>query len=99
MNRFAVRDQENLLHTQQTTAAAKQISQNARILGSKIPANKIPKTPLRKPYNNENVPIQKGKSVLRKLGNANENSITKSTVKDVSKKLPLTPKGIYVTLL
>jgi len=51
---FAVRDQENLVHAQQTAAAAKPMNQGVRQIPPKTPANKAPKTPFRLPLNDEN---------------------------------------------
>ncbi|ETI28764.1 hypothetical protein G647_01215 [Cladophialophora carrionii CBS 160.54] len=52
---LAARDQENLIHAHQTTAAGKHLNQNIRALHSKTPANL--KTPFRSAKNDENLPI------------------------------------------
>ena len=98
MNRSAIRDQENLVHTQQTVLAAKQLNQNPRSLSAKAPINKHPKTPVRVPLNNENAPFRTGKSGLRIVGKGNENTTSKGFGKgDLEKKQPYTPKGIHAS--
>lgn len=52
---FAARaDQENFVHGQQQAAASKPLNQGVRGLGAKTPGNKAPKTPFKKPLNDEN---------------------------------------------
>ncbi|TVY75799.1 hypothetical protein LSUE1_G004764 [Lachnellula suecica] len=53
---LAARDQENLVHGHQTVAASKPLNQGTRGLQPKTPGNKYPKTPLKIPLNDENVP-------------------------------------------
>ena len=53
---LAARDQENLVHGQQTVAASKPLNQGTRGLQPKTPGNKYPKTPLKIPLNDENAP-------------------------------------------
>lgn len=94
MNRFATRDQENLVHTHQTALATKQINQKPRGLPTKTPIGKQPKTPVRVALNNENAPLQNGKSVLKTIGKGNENATGKGFGKEkFEKKQPYTPKG------
>ncbi|KAK5050803.1 hypothetical protein LTR84_003362 [Exophiala bonariae] len=52
---LASRDQENLVHTHQTTAAGKPLNQNIRALHPKTPGNL--KTPFRPAKNDENKPF------------------------------------------
>lgn len=53
---LALRDQENLVHTHQTTAAGKPLNQNIRALHPKTPGNL--KTPFRAAKNDENKPLE-----------------------------------------
>lgn len=60
---FSIRDQENLVHAHQTTAAAKPLNQGVRALQPKTPGNL--KTPFRNPKNDENKPFTiKGQKTL-----------------------------------
>ncbi len=63
---FATRDQENLIHARQTTAAGKPLNQSIRGLHPKTPGNHL-KTPFAAARHDENQPIDfKGqKSVLK----------------------------------
>ncbi|KIX00146.1 uncharacterized protein Z518_10283 [Rhinocladiella mackenziei CBS 650.93] len=64
---LAARDQENLIHAQHTTAAAKPLSQNLRTLHSKTPGNF--KTPFRPARHDENRPLDfKGQKTVGKDG-------------------------------
>ncbi|KIW96564.1 uncharacterized protein Z519_01955 [Cladophialophora bantiana CBS 173.52] len=54
-NILVARDQENLIHAQQTTAAGKSMNQSARPLHPKTPGNL--KTPFRPAKNDENLPV------------------------------------------
>lgn len=63
-------DQENVVHGQQTTAAAKSLN------GAKTPATKAPKTPYRGGLNDENAAGRAGKSVLKTNGKGQENFVT-----------------------
>ncbi|KAH8804563.1 hypothetical protein F5884DRAFT_418131 [Xylogone sp. PMI_703] len=73
---LAIRDQENLVHGQQTAAAAKPLNQGVRGLQPKTPGNRYPKTPLKVPLNDENAPAGfGGKSVLKTKGKGAENLI------------------------
>ena len=67
---FAVRDQENLVHGHQTAAASKPLNQSTRQLPPKTPGNKVPKTPLKIPLNdeNENNDLGAGKATLKAKG-------------------------------
>lgn len=51
---LASRDQENLLHSHQTVAAAKPLNQGVRQLAPKTPGQKQTKTPFKVPLNDEN---------------------------------------------
>jgi hypothetical protein len=72
---LALRDQENLVHTQQTTAAAKPLNQGPRQLQAKTPGAKGPKTPFKVPLNDENHPLAFGKRAGNGNGNHNGNTI------------------------
>jgi len=63
-------DQENLLHEQQTAAAAKPLNQSLRGFTAKTPGNKAPKTPFKVALNDENNQFFGGKSVLKTNGKA-----------------------------
>src|SRR4051812_37217675 len=91
---FAAHDQENFVHLQQTAAAAKPLNQGLKAFGSKTPAGKAPKTPFKIPLNDENAPLQGGKSVLRTNAKGNENLL--NTVKrgpEFDKSAFITPAG------
>jgi len=71
---LAARDQENVIHARQTSAAAKPLNQGVRVLQPKTPG--IVKTPFRAVKNDENKPVElKGqKTVLRDgLGKMDKN--------------------------
>lgn len=64
---LAARDQENLVHNRQTTAAGKPLNQNIRALQAKTPGNL--KTPFRSAAHDENIPIGfKGQKTVGKDG-------------------------------
>ena len=92
---LAARDQENLAHARQTTAASKPLNQEARQLQPRTPGNKLPKTPFRVPVNDENNPLAfgNGKQTIRGTRPGNENAV--KTGKDgLRDKQPLaTPAG------
>jgi hypothetical protein len=70
-------DQENLVHSQQTAAAAKPLNQGVRGYTAKTPGNKVPKTPFKVPLNDENAPFGRGKSVLKTgNGKADDKALT-----------------------
>lgn len=69
---LAARDQENLAHSHQTTAAAKPLNQGTRQLNPKTPGMRT-KTPFRVPLNDENDPLAFGKKTVKGNGNRNEN--------------------------
>ena len=93
---FASRDQENLVHAHQTTAAGKPLNQSVRGLLPKTPGNRAPKTPFRVALNDENKPIGLNgqKSVLKGVGKGNEN-ISQTTKRDgkLDKNAFVTPSG------
>ena len=97
---LAVRDQENLAHAHQATAAAKPLNQGARQLGPKTPrnGNKAPKTPFRVPLNDENYDggFGGGKTGLKNYGKGSENALAtgKKTGGAVNKDAFITPMGI-----
>ena len=94
MNRFALREQENLVHTHQTAAAAKQINQSSRPLGPKTPISRNPKTPVRVPVNNENALFRTAKVGLKNAGKGNENTVVRGVGKGITEnKQPYTPKS------
>lgn len=72
---LALRDQENLVHAHQTTAAAKPLNQGTRQLQPKTPGTRAPKTPFKVPLNDENDPLAFGKKTIKLNGNRNENAI------------------------
>jgi len=51
---FAARDQENLIHLQQTIAASKPLNQGTKALQAKTAGNRALQTPLKIPLNDEN---------------------------------------------
>lgn len=65
---LAARDQENLVHSHQTTAAAKPLNQGPRQLNPKTPGKRI-KTPLKVPLNDENDPLAFGRKTIKNNGN------------------------------
>ena len=77
---LALRDQENLVHAQQTTAAAKPLNQSLKSLQPKTPGTRAPKTPFKVPLNDENDPLAFGKRTMKTNGNVNGN--TAKFVKD-----------------
>ena len=82
---FTSRDQENLVHTHQTIAAGKPLNHSVRGLQPKTPGNRVPKTPLRVAFNDENKPLGfKGqKTGLKDVAKGSENvfQTTKKQVK------------------
>ncbi|KAJ5577894.1 uncharacterized protein N7459_006858 [Penicillium hispanicum] len=62
---LAVRDQENLVNTHQTAAAAKPLNQGVKQLPPKTPG----KTPFKVPLNDENNPLAFGKRTVKGNGN------------------------------
>ncbi|OAP62499.1 hypothetical protein AYL99_04704 [Fonsecaea erecta] len=90
---LATRDQENLLHAQQTTAATKPLNQGARTLHPKTPGNL--KTPFRPSKNDENLLVHfNGQKALDKDG---ASKLDKSTF--VTPLIPRTraPLGVKTT--
>jgi hypothetical protein len=65
---LALRDQENLVHSHQTAAAAKPLNQSVRQLQPKTPGLRAPKTPFRVPLNDENDPLAFGKRTVKGKG-------------------------------
>lgn len=64
---LALRDQENLVNTHHTAAAAKPLNQGVNKLPPKTPG----KTPFKVPLNDENNPVAFGKRTIK--GNRQEN--------------------------
>ena len=75
---LAARDQENLVHGHQTTAAGKPLNQGLRQLPPKTPGNKTSKTPFKVPLNDENGfgGSGIGGRGLKTIGKGNENLVT-----------------------
>lgn len=97
---LAARDQENLVHAHQTTAAAKPLNQSTRQLQPKTPGKKVPKTPFRIPLNDENNPLAfgGGKQTVRGPRPGNENFLRPG--KDgLQKQSFVTPLGRKSALL
>ncbi|MCJ1309972.1 hypothetical protein MMC25_003633 [Agyrium rufum] len=94
---FAARDQENLVHGHQLTAASKSLNQGTRQLQPKTPGNKAPKTPFKIPLNNENEIF--GRNGLQTGGKANgkgnENLVLRNKRTDGADKTAfVTPLGL-----
>ena len=93
---LALRDQENLVHANQTTAAGKASYHSVRGLQPKTPSNRPTKTPFGKALNDENKPV--GFNVkntgLKGLSKGTEN-ILQTTKKDgkADKTSFVTPLG------
>lgn len=62
---LARRDQENLVHSHQMTAAAKPLNQGVRQLQQKTPGHRVPKTPFKIPLHDENEPLAFGKNTVK----------------------------------
>lgn len=67
---LARRDQENLVNTHQTTAAAKPLNQGVKQLPPKTPG----KTPFKVSLNDENNPLAFGKRTVKGNGPRQENA-------------------------
>jgi hypothetical protein len=65
---LARRDQENLVHSHQMTAASKPLNQGVRQLQQKTPGNRAPKTPFKVPLHDENEPLAFGKNTVKGNG-------------------------------
>lgn len=91
---FAARaDQENFVHGQQQAAAAKPLNQGVRGLGAKTPGNKAPKTPFRRPLNDENDDFA-AKTGLKTGKKGGDTLFTKAQKgSDLDKNAFLTPAG------
>jgi hypothetical protein len=72
---LAARDQENLVHAHQTTAAGKPLNQGLRQLQPKTPGTRAPKTPFKVPLNDENDLLAFGKKTAKATGGRNENTL------------------------
>jgi hypothetical protein len=70
---LAARDQENLVHAHQTTAASKPLNQGIRGLQPKTPGNV--KTPFRAAKNDENKPL--GFNGQKTIGQGNNGKLDK----------------------
>lgn len=77
---LAFRDQENLVHAHQTTAAGKPLNQPVRGLQPKTPSHRAPKTPFKVALNDENRPLgfNGQKKALKGLGGGNEQGLQTS---------------------
>lgn len=71
---LALRDQENLVHTHQTVAAAKSLNQGVKQLQPRTPGTRAPKTPFKVPLNDENDPLTFGKKTIKAAGKQRENT-------------------------
>lgn len=92
---LAARDQENLVHSHQTTAAAKPLNQGARQLNPKTPGKRI-KTPLKVPLNDENDPLAFGKKTVKNNGSRGENmALSGKSGLGGDKSAFVTPAGIF----
>lgn len=72
---LALRDQENLVHAHQTTAAAKPLNQGTRALQPKTPGLRNQKTPFKVPLNDENHVGLFGKKTVKGNDSRKENTI------------------------
>ena len=90
---LAARDQENLVHAHQNTAASKPLNQGVRQLPPKTPSNKVSKTPFKLPLNDENGPTVLGgaKTSFKTIGIENDTFLT------AGKKGGLGDKNAFVT--
>lgn len=70
---FVARDQENLIHAQQTAAISKPLNQSNRQLQPKTPANKGQKTPFKGKLNDENNVLTFGAGKQGLTGRRNQN--------------------------
>ena len=86
---LAARDQENLVHAQQTAGASKPLNQGIRHLLPKTPNAKAPKTPFKVSLNDENAPGG-GRIGLKANGKGNENNV-------VGRKTVLGTNNAFVT--
>ncbi|PKX90826.1 uncharacterized protein P174DRAFT_514817 [Aspergillus novofumigatus IBT 16806] len=71
---LALRDQENLVHTHQTVAAAKPLNHGVKQLQPRTPGARAPKTPFKVPLNDENGPLAFGKKTVKAAGRQKENT-------------------------
>ena len=85
---LALRDQENLVNTHQTAAAAKPLNQGLKQLPPKTPG----KTTLRVPLNDENNPVAFGKHPAK--GNENRHNNGHS-----GKHAFVTPMGMHSLIM
>ncbi|KAF4213350.1 hypothetical protein CNMCM8980_000660 [Aspergillus fumigatiaffinis] len=69
---LALRDQENLVHTHQTVAAAKPLNHGVKQLQPRTPGARAPKTPFKLPLNDENDPLAFGKKTVKAAGKQKE---------------------------
>ncbi|EAW19445.1 uncharacterized protein NFIA_025170 [Aspergillus fischeri NRRL 181] len=71
---LALRDQENLVHTHQTVAAAKPLNHGVKQSQPRTPGARAPKTPFKVPLNDENDPLAFGKKTVKAAGKQKENT-------------------------
>ncbi|GFF52092.1 hypothetical protein IFM58399_09237 [Aspergillus lentulus] len=71
---LALRDQENLVHTHQTVAAAKPLNHGVKQLQPRTPGARAPKTPFKVPLNDENDPLAFGKKTVKAAGKQKANT-------------------------
>jgi hypothetical protein len=72
---LALRDQENLVHTHQTTAAGKPLNQGVRPLQPKTPGARAPN---KVPLNDENNATAFGKKTMKGNGGGNTQQSSKN---------------------
>ena len=75
---LAARDQENLVHVRQTTAASKPLNRGTKNIPPKTPGDKVPKTPLKVPLNDKpgNTVLGGGKNGPKARVGGDENLVT-----------------------
>lgn len=95
---LAARDQENLVHVHQTTAASKPLNQGTKNVLPKTPGNKVPKTPFKIPLNDKhgNIVLGGGKNGLKGRFGGNENLVTGGKKGGLGDKPAfVTPLGLF----
>ena len=96
-NFIALRDQENLVRGNQTTAAAKPQNHGTRQLQPKTPGQKAPKTPFKIPLNDENA-LHGAKTGLNTGAKMGENFLTAKKGTLQAKNAFVTPMGMTLFL-
>ena len=88
---LAARDQENLVYGHQQVAASKPLNQSTRGVQPKTPGNRFPKTPLKVPLHDENMPAGLGGKSVK--GKGLENLATGKKGATFNKDDFVTPMG------